>query len=1275
MQKPLKIIRTVILIFFALILLVMIIIQTRPIKNLLRNIVIKKANEMLYKAELSLERIDGNYFTSLTLKGIRIKQNDQDILTVKEISLHYSLSNLLQKKILIRRVLIDDLDLILEQDAENKWNLLTIFPQAKDSPEGKGAKKPNKWKIELQDCTLQNSDFIINAQDTESLVPARISDLLLQFKASYTEQEGYIQLDQCNFRSYDPDFEIENIKFIARLQNNLAYLDTLEIKTPQNLFCSSAQLDIESKQIAFIILNINPLKLAEFQAFIPENDIKIMPEIDIRFKLIYQTARLDLKIEQNEQMLDLSATVDSVFSVPDYDVNLEIAHLDGDSWLADEKLDSDINLLLQVKGKGIDPQKAEGNLDLVILFSRLEKRTLDLLEVKANKSENSADFSALGNGNFGRITIDGKLRDIFEKLNYQLNGSLEKLNIAPLLENDSLYSDINLSFHVKGKGTALETLIADVELESGPSTFRDIELDKVVADIHYDREKYIIRNMELNNTLANLKLSGKGNISGNHDLDFNLQFGNLEPLKELIIADELSLAGNITGKVNAQGDDINANMDLQLSQLKYNNFSSEKLEGTLEARKQKNDLNADISLYLTDLSNGELTINSLNLHSSGNGKRFKNVLDVLADSLKIHCEADVLPDSIITIELLDLGAEYGLLLVETENPDARIMISKDAYQIEQLYLKVNDGLIKIEGILAPEGNQDISVVIEDMELDQLNRLGLITQAVQGRLDFSTKLTGKLKQPVLKASVNVQNAGWENILLGNVDIAANLADNQLISTFSLNRDSLEVISGSVKIPVYLDTLLSREMIPTEEQLEADIFFKDMDIGVLKPSFTQIKQLEGKFNVDLQVRNTVADPIVSGNITLAQGKIKIPEWGINYHNVHLNSTISNDIFTLEELYLKGGSGTLQISGTAELEKPLSKGVKTIDLRVLAKQFTAAEKRGLFLLLNSDIRLAGRFDQLKYSGYLNIPRAVIDLDRLPGSNTNKVDLNSPLLVQAAKKNDPAVSGSVVKKKEIQPDMIKNLTGELKLDISKNTWIRSKEMNVEIAGELRIIKEGKDFEIFGNVKTLRGKYEIYGRKFNIQEGMITFNGEAKPDPFFDLAAQYMFRDIDREKRLLKLKVTGKALRPIVEFYLDDELISETDAISYLLFGRSSDEISSGQKSEVDAQTESDMALSFISTQIGNKIADQIGDKLHLDVIEFSGGENWKAASILAGKYITNDLFIKYKKEFSLGQSKEIVPDEVSLEYEFNKHFSLQATRGDEKTTGIDFFWKFDEK
>ena len=84
------------------------------------------------------------------------------------------------------------------------------------------------------------------------------------------------------------------------------------------------------------------------------------------------------------------------------------------------------------------------------------------------------------------------------------------------------------------------------------------------------------------------------------------------------------------------------------------------------------------------------------------------------------------------------------------------------------------------------------------------------------------------------------------------------------------------------------------------------------------------------------------------------------------------------------------------------------------------------------------------------------------------------------------------------------------------------------------------------------------------------------------------------------------------------------------------------------------------------------IGERLYLDEIEFSGGDDWREATIIVGKYITEDLFLSYEKKFEIEQTNEIVPDKIAMEYEINPHFFLEATRGKEKETGVDLFWKF---
>ena len=192
-----------------------------------------------------------------------------------------------------------------------------------------------------------------------------------------------------------------------------------------------------------------------------------------------------------------------------------------------------------------------------------------------------------------------------------------------------------------------------------------------------------------------------------------------------------------------------------------------------------------------------------------------------------------------------------------------------------------------------------------------------------------------------------------------------------------------------------------------------------------------------------------------------------------------------------------------------------------------------------------------------------------------------------------------------------------------------------------------------------------------------VFFNGGMEINPNIELEALHIFRGLDREKNTLKLKVTGNLSKPEISFALNEVDIEETDAISYLLFGQSSDELSHSQKSQMAGQdgATSRVALKRLFTgQLMGQISGVMRKKLNLDVIEFKGDKDWRKASVVIGKYLTNDLYFSYQREFNLGRSHEVVPEQVFLEYEINRFLFLQAIKGDDKSTGFDIIWKFEQ-
>jgi autotransporter translocation and assembly factor TamB len=130
-------------------------------------------------------------------------------------------------------------------------------------------------------------------------------------------------------------------------------------------------------------------------------------------------------------------------------------------------------------------------------------------------------------------------------------------------------------------------------------------------------------------------------------------------------------------------------------------------------------------------------------------------------------------------------------------------------------------------------------------------------------------------------------------------------------------------------------------------------------------------------------------------------------------------------------------------------------------------------------------------------------------------------------------------------------------------------------------------------------------------------------------------------------------------------------------VLGRSLEELTHGQRSDLSQQAgfnPGDEASNIMVGLVANQLSRTIGRTLNLDVIEVKGEENWQQATFVVGKYLTNDLFLRYQKEFGFRQTNELQPDEITLEFEINRRLFLQLTKGSEKTTGFDIILKFEK-
>jgi translocation and assembly module TamB len=258
---------------------------------------------------------------------------------------------------------------------------------------------------------------------------------------------------------------------------------------------------------------------------------------------------------------------------------------------------------------------------------------------------------------------------------------------------------------------------------------------------------------------------------------------------------------------------------------------------------------------------------------------------------------------------------------------------------------------------------------------------------------------------------------------------------------------------------------------------------------------------------------------------------------------------------------------------------------------------------------------------------------------------------------------------------ELMRRLSGRLKFTIPKNTWIKSPELSLELAGDLEVLQEGPEPELFGDIRVVRGHYDLYGRRFKVHRGQVIFQGGDYMNPALDIEAKYTLRTPSKEKKELVLTVTGNAEIPIIVFALDGAEISEGDAVSYIIFGRSLDQLNQSQQSELSQGSDAEeMAGDVASRMLAGQLAGALGRKLNMDVMEIRADGDLEAAAVVIGKYLTPDLFMSYQRNFGSSTDDDLEPEKVTLEYQLTKLIYLQLTEGDAEEAGFDLILKFEK-
>ena len=1226
----------------------------------------------------NIEELDGNFYDHIILRKVELRNADSILAAFSDLEVHYNLRPLLQKKISIDSIILNEPYVNAWQDSDSLWNFSTILP-ANENPSGNT--KSFDYTIEAGMLTIRNGH--VNIASHIAPIPTKINKINLSAGGKYSSSEMKVRLNSFQFASKDPDVELKELRGSLDMTDAGIQIDSLLLLANKSgIDFSGTYFSPENMEgkISEGVIDNNDLAL-----FVPSFKLLCSPSIKVDFQVLNDSLNASVvlgnqgeQLQANLSLQSLSALQSGEENAP-YQAGVQFNNVNVANWLDLGIEKTHLNGTVELDGANLKDLKSE---TIVIgkfqnsSFNEIDLRTFNLKGVYLG---NSLWADVVIRSDIGEADLSGKL-NLAEVPEYEADIFMEKFELSKMIP-DLAYTMLNGKVVAKGKGFDPNALMANAGISLSGSTIYEYPLDSINAFV--DVNGQFIKVDTLQAFAPGAAISGSGQMELDSMLLQSKLYGNISSLQFLdsifelpITFDSAYTVANLSGsvsalKINGMLDLFNADAYTLSAKTTRANYRVDLTSDSLNVGLQGNvhnlksgNIELDTVLFDYDYADGEMAVDA--------ELKWTDMFD--AQLQAAIAVGDTMSFSVFGFEFNSDWADIYLVDTMTATLDNNQFLEINNLTIKDRQL--DDFVIAVDGNISASDTGNFEIKINDLDLNELNRILGEEIILGGRLNSNFRLYGRSNNPLIDGQLEITDPKYGNYAFQSMHTDFTYANGKGNMELTLPEMGNSFFAGiSALFSLSLDSLQFGFKPP--ETYEGLFILDSIDITKAVKSYAPNDSVKGLLDARIETKGTLDNPQFFGNFHVRNGMYSNKNLGIDYNDIFASVSFNGNEIAIDTIWVKQKNGLISVNGEVAFDSTIIKGnISSSSVEVDANNFFLTRHRNYEILIDANTFLRTEKDKPEFGGEIKVLRSDLYLPAFMKESKSDVMADVPMLVQALNESNEsndlktAEAEAKVKPKK-KSGFVDQLTGRLQVEIPRNTWIRSSDIRAELNGELEIVKDGPFFEVFGNVKILRGHYILYGRKLNIQESEIIFQGGEEFDPILNIEAEYVYRSSDKEKRYLNLMITGNLSEPEITFFLDDVEITETDGISVLIFGATSDEIGYGGNNGLLNSIGSNALASMISSQLSKTI----GSTFNLDMIEVTTTENWQSAAFVVGKYITNDIFVIYQKGFGEVSGDEITPETIIIEYEINEKLFLRLQSGSAKDSGIDMILKFEQE
>lgn len=1262
-------------IFFALIILALVGLLFVSQTEYFRGFVKRTAENIVSSTTgqtFTIGALEGNFFNNIKLTDVSFVVEGESFVAVKEITVDYALIHMLNSSTLFSRVIpVDDLivsglDVNLIKYTDGTWNFEKIGnPEDVEKDSNSQESGPPQWSIVLSKFLLQNAQVTNDDRAQNKVSKYEIPEVDLSIKLIDIYREIDLNLKNAEFNAPDQNLLISGLSTKAVYSE-----DTVSIKDLKVLYNNAEiKLNAQAQNLQdrpkfsfdasannFVIENIGTINIETEGSgeYVSSNDIRANATVKIPESEILQK-----KVSGTLEEINMSGTT------------INISGGNFDSGLGVIKLGGDIDL------KRIISKEGNNNFNLTLslndiktteIFSLIDAATegpsdfpIDTelgatLNSEINATGNWEEFSDLSvktdikefeikGEKAGDLEMNGSIDFSSSGLGTDIELNLSEVNFGSILANDNYFSKVTSEFTIKSMipigGDFLENLSADIDGNISPSSIFGINLSDGSVDVSYENQILDIQSLELNSDKNKIIASGRSPEPLGADFKYDIELQNLGFISgispDLALSGSLKASGDMTGslqnpKITIDGEVLDLNFDEKYT------AKSIKIDGTGTVSTQDPELDVKIDVKTVSIGNKE--IEEIELSASSEGTAINADLKIVENDQFNYEVVGSLLDLSSTQKDIEIR-ELVLKLEDTtlDNRETILITSAPGnFVLQNFNLYHNNSSVLADANISNSGNIDASVKLANLSLDDITKAIEFQTPLQGIINASIDLQGTMRDPSINASIQTQNLEYNDFKNDNILFNLNYLNQNMDLNFVISNDSVDILSAKGNSNINLDLNNIGESVENAT-VNMSINSDDLNISPLSSLVGDVVKSEGSLDINLTASGKLNNPTVNGKIQLQEASLQTKTItnviGIPNALIELNG--QKAVLQTLELSTSNGSATFQ----GELDIP----TLTYNLTGNMDNLLIKPKR-ISAALTGDLKVKGEGEKIDIAGKIDVEKLRVTLPDKPDKELPEIQF-----VDEDKEEFVVDSG------DEESFFDKNVGLNMQINMSRNNWVRGQGANIELRGSLDIQKEfHESLRIVGNISVIRGTYENFGKVFRIEDGNVSFSGGQNIDPFLDITALYRVSNVN-----VFINIGGRASEPKIAL-TSDPAMSETDIVSYLVFGASSSDISSGERSAIGG-----VASGLAGGIAAAKLESLMGNVVSLDVVSISG------TNVEVGKYLTEDLYIAFERGTtdSIIDSTNITYNKVLVEYHIFNNVTIDADVGGENP-GADLFYNF---